>query len=82
MQEEDRLLYVASTRAKKTLTLIGTAEKNKNQPGQNSWMDRNAFFKNQLKKIDVKKLNTHQTQLFSTSKYSFTFKYIKGKVVE
>ncbi len=82
LQEEDRLLYVALTRAKKTVTLIGSASKGNSQPGKNSWMDRNAFFKNTLKKIDLKKMPVNQTQPFSTEKYSFTFKYIMGKEIE
>lgn len=40
LREMDRLLYVALTRAKKTVTLIGAG----NKPENNSWADRSKFF--------------------------------------
>ena len=55
LEEFDRLLYVALTRAKETLTLIGSKK-----PGKNSWLKRYPFF-SQLKKEET----THQTDYYT-----------------
>ena len=46
IQEMDRLFYVALTRAKKTVTLIGSKTSTKNPISANSWMGRFSFFSN------------------------------------
>ena len=58
LQEFDRLLYVAITRAKETLTLIGSGK-----PEKNSWPDRFPFFSR------LKTPGSCQTQY-----YTYTYK--------
>ncbi len=58
LQEFDRLLYVALTRAKETLTLIGAGK-----PEKNSWPDRFPFFS---------RLKTPGS--FQTQYYTYTYK--------
>ena len=55
LKEFDRLLYVAMTRAKETLSLIGSGK-----PEKNSWADRFSFF-SQLKP------GSHQTKYYTYS---------------
>lgn len=58
LQEFDRLLYVALTRAKETLTLIGAGK-----PEKNSWPERFSFFS-----------RLENPGAFQTQHYTYTYK--------
>ena len=59
LKEMDRLLYVALTRAKKTVTLISAGSK----PENNSWASRSEFFK----QLIMDKSDSYQTSHYTYS---------------